>query len=63
MGLIPKAMLDDYEASGCVVYFNDFMPPKGGQDCEDKNDAMMALIQDLNIYDLFRTNLVNATAQ
>jgi hypothetical protein len=57
-------MLDDFEASGCVYYFNDFMPHDGGDNCDDKYDAIMTLISDLNIYDLFRTNLVpeNQTA-
>lgn len=61
MGLVPQALLDEWNQNGCIFYFRD-VKPSGGVDCQPIWDKMMVLIDDLNIYDFFRTNVVNITA-
>jgi hypothetical protein len=60
MGLVPQVLLDEWNTNGCVFYFRD-VKPSGGVDCEPIWDKMMVNINDLNIYDFFRTNVVDIT--
>jgi hypothetical protein len=57
MGLVPQSLLDQWNANGCVFYFND-VRPSGGVDCEPIWDKMSASFDSLNIYDFFRQNEV-----
>lgn len=60
MGLVPQPWLDQFEEDGCKYYFSDDLyPHEGGPECDDLYDKIMNMIGDLNIYDLFRTNLID----
>ena len=64
MGLVPQPWLDKFEQDGCEYYFSDdLIPHKGGPECDAQYEKIMNLIGDLNIYDLFRTNLVNISSE
>jgi len=61
-GLVPQPWLDQFEQDGCKYYFSDSLyPHEGGPECDDLYDKIMGMIQDLNIYDMFRTNLIDVS--
>lgn len=52
--LVPKSLLDDFQTNNCHYYFNDLKTFPNTKICNDTWDAINALTQDLNWYDLFR---------
>lgn len=52
--LISKKLLDDYNAKGCVYYFNEVRPHDGPAECDDLFNQITDSYQGLNWYDLYR---------
>jgi len=52
--IIKQQMLDDYEKLNCFYTFNDAIPYNNTPECDAAWEAINALAEGLNWYDLFR---------